>query len=262
MPKRPMQVPPLPTAFLQAPIAHRALHDRSQGRPENSREAIAAAMAAGYGIEIDLQLSADGAAMVFHDYALERLTGQTGAIRQSRAAELGQITLTGGASPIPRFTEVLALVAGRVPLLVEIKDQDGALGPGIGQLEAAAARDAAGYGGPLAFMSFNPHSVRVLSGLAPDIPRGIVTSAYRPKDWMLVPAATRVRLRGIPDIDGAGAAFISHEAEDLARPRVAEIRARGLPVLCWTIRSPEQEAEARKYADNVTFEGYAAALSG
>ncbi|MGH1423363.1 MAG: glycerophosphodiester phosphodiesterase family protein [Pseudooceanicola sp.] len=255
-----MNVPPLPASFLRAPLAHRALHDIAAGRPENSREAIKAAIAAGYGIEIDLQLSSDGQAMVFHDYDLERLTGRPGAVRQISAGDLGQIALTGGATGIPTFTEVLKIVAGRVPLLVEVKDQDGALGPGVGRLEEAAAKAVQGYTGPLAFMSFNPHSVRALAGLAPDVPRGIVTSAYRPADWMLVPAPTRVRLRGIPDIEGSGAAFISHEANDLTRPRVSALRAQGVTILCWTIRSAEEEAEARKVAQNVTFEGYAAAI--
>lgn len=254
------RTPPLPAAFLRAPIAHRAYHDAAQGRPENSREAIEAAIAAGYGIEIDLQLSADRRAMVFHDYDLDRLTGETGPLRARTAEALGQITLTGGQTGIPTFAEVLDLVAGRVPLLVEIKDQDGTLGPAIGILEEAAARDVAGYDGPLAFMSFNPNSVRVLSGFAPDIPRGIVTSAYDPEHWGPIPAARRDRLREIPDIEASAAGFISHEARDLARPRVAELRARGLPILCWTIRSPAQEAEARRIAHNVTFEGYPATI--
>ncbi|OWU86348.1 phosphodiesterase [Oceanicola sp. 22II-s10i] len=255
-----MQAPSLPAAFLRAPIAHRALHDLSAGRPENSREAILAAVQAGYGIEIDLQLTADAQAVVFHDYALERLTGRTGQVKAATAADLGAMVLTGGATGAPTFAEVLDLVAGRVPLLVEVKDQDGALGPGVGALEEKAAEAVKGYDGPLAFMSFNPHSVRILSGLAPDVPRGIVTSAYRPEDWKLIPAATRDRLRGIPDIDATGASFISHEAGDLDRPRVAELKSKGLPILCWTIRSPEQEAAARKVADNVTFEGYPAEI--
>ena len=254
-----MRAPALPQAFLDTPIAHRALHDLSAGRPENSREAIQAAIDAGYGIEIDLQLTANSRAVVFHDYALDRLTGHEGAVRDMTAADLGAMTLTGGATGIPTFAEVLELVAGRVPLLVEIKDQDGALGTGVGRLEQAAADDAAGYDGPLAFMSFNPHSVRQMAGLAPDTPRGIITSSYRPQDWMLVPAATRVRLRGIPDIDATGASFISHQADDLGRDRVAELKAEGLPILCWTIRSAEAEARARRVAHNVTFEGYAAA---
>lgn len=254
--------PELPAAFLAAPIAHRAYHDRSSGRPENSRAAIRAAIEAGYGIEIDLQLTSDGQAVVFHDYHLSRLTGAEGAVRQRTAAELAQIALTGGdGEGIPSFTEVLALVAGRVPLLVELKDQDGAMGPGIGPLEAAAAGALERYDGPVAVMSFNPHSVAEMARLAPDLPRGLTTSSYDPDDWNLSPE-TCDRLREIPDFDRVGASFISHEARDLARPRVAELKAKGVPVLCWTIRSPKAEAEARAVADNVTFEGYPAARAG
>ena len=126
---------PLPASFLSRPLAHRALHDVQDGRPENSLAAIRAAISAGYGIEIDLQLSKDGQAMVFHDYGLQRLTQEKGAVRQRTAAELSQIHLIGGDEGIPTFAEVLALVDGRVPLLVEFKDQDGAMGTGIGQLE-------------------------------------------------------------------------------------------------------------------------------
>lgn len=251
---------PLPPAFLTAPIAHRALHDLTDGRPENSRAAIRAAIEAGYGIEIDLQPSSEGRAMVFHDYALKRLTGQEGTISTQPAETLGGIALLGGDEGIPTFAEVLDLVAGRVPLLVEIKDQDGVLGPNIGALEEAAARDVAGYEGPLAFMSFNPHSVAALASLAPHVPRGLVTDAYDETGWPLVPPARRDELRAIPDFDRTGASFISHRAADLSRPRVAEIKASGTPVLCWTVRSPAEEAEARRVADNITFEGYAAPI--
>ena len=138
----PVPAPPLPAAFLERPIAHRALH--GPGRPENSRAAIRAAVAAGYGIEIDVQPSADGVAMVFHDADLDRLTGTAGPIRGRTAADLARLPLHGGDEGIPTLAEVLALVAGRVPLLVEIKDQDGALGPGVGALEAATAAACAG----------------------------------------------------------------------------------------------------------------------
>ncbi|MGP3696967.1 glycerophosphodiester phosphodiesterase family protein [Rhodobacter sp. NSM] len=251
---------PLPEAFLRRPIAHRALHDRAAGRPENSPAAIRAAVEAGYGIEIDLQLSADGVPMVFHDETLDRLTAETGAVSARTAAELGRIPLLGGTDTIPTLAEVLGLVAGQVPLLVEIKDQDGALGPAVGALEAATAAALSSYGGPVAVMSFNPHSMAEMSRLAPDLPRGLVTSSYDPADWQPVPPATCERLRAIPDFDAVEASFISHEATDLDRARVAELKARGAAILCWTIRSPEAEAEARRIAENVTFEGYRAAL--
>ena len=253
-------IPALPKAFCRIPIAHRALHDAGQGRPENSRAAMRAAIAAGYGIEVDLQLSSDGQALVFHDYDMARLTGQPGAIRQRTAAEATQIALLhGDGETIPTLPEVLELVAGRVPLLVELKDQDGGMGPDIGALDAAAAAALAGYSGPVAVMSFNPHSVAELARLAPDLPRGLVTESYVASNVPLS-AATCDRLREIPDFDRVRAGFISHEAHDLARPRVQALRAAGVPVLCWTVRSPEAEAEARRYADNITFEGYLPAV--
>ena len=148
----------LPRAFYDLPMAHRGLHDVTHQRPENSRAAICAALAAGYGLEIDVQLSADNAAMVFHDYALDRLTAHKGAVRQRNAADLAAILLIGGDEGIPDLAEVLALVDGRAPILIELKDQDGGMGPDIGALESATAAALTGYRGDVAVMSFNPHS--------------------------------------------------------------------------------------------------------
>ena len=251
----------LPAAFLGAPLAHRALHDVTDGRPENSRAAIRAAIDHGYGIEIDVQLSADNQAMVFHDYALDRLAEGTGPVRVVPAGTLGQTPLKGGDEGIPTLTEVLDLVAGQVPLLIEIKDQDGSMGDDIGPLEQATADALRRYAGPVALMSFNPHAVARMRDLCPDIPRGIVTSSYKAEDWPLN-AATRDHLRNIPDFDRVGATFISHEVADLDRPRVADLKAQGANILCWTVRSPEQEAQAREVAQNITFEGYLAPLAG
>lgn len=249
----------LPRIFHSIPLAHRGLHDVNAGRPENSRASIRAAIAAGYGIEIDVQLSADNAAMVFHDYALERLTVATGAVRLRKAAELAQTRLKGGDEGIPPLNKVLDLVAGQVPLLMELKDQDGGMGTDIGALEAAVAAVLASYSGPVALMSFNPHSMARMAELLPEVPRGIVTSAYRYEDWPL-PRATCDALREVPDFDRVGASFISHEVDDLARPRVAQIKATGAMICCWTVRDAVQEAQARKVADNITFEGYTPTL--
>lgn len=250
----------LDPAFLGAPLAHRALHDVAQGRPENSRAAIKAAMNAGYGIEIDVQPSSDGQAMVFHDYELDRLAKDSGPVRQRAASDLGKVVLIGASEGIPTLDEVLALVAGQVPLLVEIKDQDGAMGANVGALEQAVARSIHGYQGPLAVMSFNPHSVQQMAIHSPQVPRGIVTSAYTRAGWPLLPKGTRERLAQIADFDAVGASFISHEVEDLSAPRVAELKRKGADILCWTVRSAAQEAKARQIAQNITFEGYAAAL--
>lgn len=251
---------PLPAPFLRQPIAHRALHDVAQGRPENSRAAVRAAIAAGYGIEIDLQLSRDGVPMVFHDETLERLTPRDGWLRDLTAAELADIPLRGGEETIPTLADILALVAGRAPLLIELKDQTLRMAETDGRLEQATAAALAGYDGPVALMSFNPHMVARMADLCPGLPRGLTTSAYDPDDWAPLAPDICDRLRPIPDYDRTGASFISHEHGDLARPRVAELAAQGAAILCWTIKSPQAEAEARRIAQNITFEQYPAAL--
>ncbi len=251
----------LPPGFLTNPIAHRGYHDRNQGRIENSASAIRAAVAAGYGIEIDLQLSADGKAMVFHDETLDRLTDQSGPVNTRSAADLGKIRLTNSADSIPTLDAVLTLIDGKVPLLIEVKDQTLTMSPTDGRLESATATALRGYNGPVAVMSFNPHSMAHMVRLAPDLPRGLTTSAFEPADWHPLPPDTCDRLRGIPDFDATHSSFISHEAKDLTRPRVADLRAHGAAILCWTIRSPEAEAHARRIADNITFEGYPAAFA-
>jgi len=248
----------LPDAFFERPVAHRALHDVANGRPENSREAIEVAMDHGYGIEIDIQPSQEGTPMVFHDYDLARLTGVQGAIAQRPETELTALTLLGGATGIPTLTEVLALVRGRVPLLIEIKDQDGAMGTGVGDLEREVARCLKGYAGRVALMSFNPHSVAAFEFLCPHRPRGLVTCGYHAVDWPILPFDVRRNLQSIPDFDRVGASFISHDRHDLQNPAVAALAERDVPIFTWTIRSAVEEAQARKVVDNITFEGYLA----
>ncbi len=248
----------LPASFLARPITHRALHDRKAGRVENSLKSIQAALDAGYGIEIDVQLTSDGQAMVFHDDLLDRLTAKSGPVRNRTRSELEAIALTNDGGTIPSLETVLGMVAGQVPLLIEIKDQDGAMGPNVGPLEAATCAALQTYQGDVALMSFNPHVVAACATLAPDIPRGLVTSRYEAIFWPEVPAATRDILREIPDYNRVGACFISHESTDLDRPRVAELKTQGATIFTWTIRSAKAEAEARRIVDNITFEGYLA----
>lgn len=245
----------LPEVFLKRPIAHRGLHKLTKGVPENSRAAVRAAIEHGYGIEIDIQLTADDAAVVFHDEHLERLTEGVGRVRRRTRADLSTLRLRGGNETVPDLKEILAIVDGQTPLLIELKDQDGALGDDVGVLEAAVAQCLEGYGGAAAVMSFNPNSVSAMQTLAPDVPRGLVTDAFRPSDWD-VPAERLRALAGIQDFDRVDASFISHNSLDLGSDVVTGLKARGVPVLCWTIRSPEEEAVARLIADNVTFEGY------
>lgn len=248
----------LPDSFARVPLAHRALHSVADGRPENSRAAIYAAVEAGYGIEIDVQLSSDGEAMVFHDYHLERLTETQGAVQLFTAATLKETPLRGGDEGIPDLAEVLKLIAGQVPLLIELKDQDGSMGTNVGTLERAIADALVGYVGDVAVMSFNPNSVAMMQELCPDIPRGLATCGYHRHEWPLSDAICE-RLRAIPDYDRVGASFISHEVDDLDRARVVELKQSGAFICCWTVTSVEQEQKARRVADAITFEGYLAA---
>ncbi len=249
----------LPAGFLRLPLAHRGLHTRAAGVVENSRAAVAAAVAAGYGVEIDIQRAADGEAMVFHDEALPRLTGAPGLIADHSAEVLGGIRLDGTDETIPTLAEILALVAGRAPLLIEVKDQTGALGPEVGPLEARVAALLAGYAGPVAVMSFNPHSVAALAAAAPDVPRGLTSCGFEEADWSL-PDYRRAELAGLVDAERTGSVFVSHDRADLDNPALARLRAAGLAILTWTVRSPVEEAAARRVADNITFEGYRPAI--
>jgi glycerophosphoryl diester phosphodiesterase len=253
-------MPALPASLLARPIAHRGLHDRAAGVIENSPAAFAAAIAAGYGIELDLQLSADGVAMVFHDDSLDRLTGESGPVRDRDAAALGQIALTGSQTGdrIPTLAAVLEQVAGRVPLLIELKDQSQGLGAAPPDLERAVAQTLAGYAGDVAVMSFNPAMMAAMADLAPDLPRGITSCGFDPAEWKTLSPETCAALREIGSYDAVGACFISHDWRDLGAAPVAALRSRGVPILCWTVKSAEVEQAARQLADQITFEGYAA----
>ncbi|PIB22889.1 phosphodiesterase [Amylibacter kogurei] len=248
----------LDRGFFTKPISHRTLHDIADGRPENSFEGAQAAIDAGYAIEIDLQLSSDGIAMVFHDYDLERLTGQKGFVQNMSAAELSQIQLLHGERAIPKFDDFLNVIDGRVPLLVELKAQNLTLDEETDDMVNAVKACVDGYTGPLAFMSFNPHMIETFALVLPEYPRGLVTDPYTQKDWPMIADDRRETLAKIPDYERVGASFISHNVNDLQSDAVAKIKAKGGAVFCWTVRSKEQEQDARKIAQNVTFEKYLA----
>jgi glycerophosphoryl diester phosphodiesterase len=245
----------LPPTFLARPFAHRGLHDAAGGRVENSMPAFEAAAAAGYGIELDVQLSADGVAMVFHDATLDRLTEARGPVRACGAEALAALRLGGTGDRIPTLAAVMARIGGRVPCLVELKDQSGDLGPGDGRLEAAVAHDLAVHEGHVAVMSFAPDMVGRLAALSPAVPRGLTSDAFAPDAWPGVPEDRLAALRRI-DVDAVGAAFVSHDRRDLGTPRLAELRAQGVPIVAWTVRSPAEAAKARSAAAAITFEGY------
>jgi glycerophosphoryl diester phosphodiesterase len=252
-----MMTAPLRPGFFARPVAHRGLHDRAAGRVENTLAAIRAAAESSYAIEIDVQLSADSEAVVFHDETLDRLTAERGPVRARTAAELARIpVIGGGGDAIPTLADALAALVGRVPLVIEIKDQGGRLSAeGVGPLEAAVVRALAGYRGPVAVMSFNPASMAETARLAPALPRGLVACAADAWDEDLPPAHL-ASLARLDAFEAVGAAFASYRWRDLPTPETARLRAAGVPVISWTLRAVADAALALAHCDAVTFEGF------
>ena len=224
----------LPVAFMGAPIAHRGLW-RSGGAPENSLAAFEAACKAGFGIELDVRLSADGEAMVFHDDTLERLTASAGLVEEQTADELQALRLLGSCETIPTLEEVLALIDGRAPLLVELKTPPGQ----EGLLERRVAEVLSDYAGPVAVLSFNVDALAWLAAHAPALRRGLN-------------AAKADQLAGA---ERAQADFLSVQL-DLAGHDVVQGWRRMGEALAWTCRSPADLARVRPLVENLMFEGF------
>jgi glycerophosphoryl diester phosphodiesterase len=240
--------------LIARPIAHRGLHDPASGVIENTAGAVSAAIAAGYGSEIDLQISADGEAMVHHDDALGRLTDGQGRLDRLSAAELKRVAFRGSAERMLTLGELCDLVAGRAVLLAELKSRF----DGDDRLPARAAAVLAGYRGPVATMSFDPARLRFLRDNAPHLPRGIVAAKYRPHPyWDPMPAWQRYTMGTLLPALTARPHFVAYAVDDL--PAIGPLLARriaGLPLLTWAVRTPEQRQRAARWADQIIFEGF------
>jgi glycerophosphoryl diester phosphodiesterase len=235
------------------PVAHRGLHDRARGIIENMPGAAQAAIDANFGIECDIQLTADGEAMVHHDDALGRLTDGNGALLGLTAAELKAVNFKDTAERMMSLGDLCALIQGRVPLLIEVKSHF----DGDRKLVARISQVLASYRGPVAGMSFDPDQVMALRGLMPELPRGIIAQrTYEAADW---PDATLAQRKGMLHLRHAFRTrphFVAYWIDELPSP--APWIARhifGLPLLTWTVRTPEQRRRVARYADQMIFEG-------
>ena len=162
------------------PVAHRGLHDRARGIIENMPAAAQAAVAGNFAIECDIQLTSDGEAMVHHDDELGRLTEGSGALLHKTAAELKAVSFKGTAERMMTLSDLCTLVAGRVPLVIEVKSHF----DGDRKLVARMAEVLASYRGPVVGMSFDPDQVLALRELMPELPRGIIAErTYSEADW-------------------------------------------------------------------------------
>ncbi|MEJ2374494.1 MAG: glycerophosphodiester phosphodiesterase family protein [Pseudolabrys sp.] len=232
------------------PIAHRGLHDASAGVIENPGPAFSAALRHDYGIECDVQMSADGEAVVYHDDALGRLTEGSARLCDMSAAEIGKTRFKHGADRILTFGELCALVSGRTPLLIELKSRfDGDM-----RLAQRVAEVLSGYAEPAAVMSFDPAVIAHLRTIAPSLTRGMVAQR-RYDDWPGLPAALAHSMAHFTHFPRTRPHFIAYAVRDL--PALAPLALRAvlrLPLLTWTVRSDDERRRAARYADQIIFE--------
>ena len=236
------------------PIAHRGLHDASLGIVENTAAAMQAALAAGYGIEVDLQISADGEAMVHHDAVLGRLTEGDSRLNQLTSAELKRVKFRGSQERMLSLGDLCDLIAGRVALLPELKSRF----DGDRRLAERVAALLSGYKGPVAPMSFDPLQLHVLRQKAPSLPRGIVAAKYKPHPyWDQMPPRLRYKMGSLLPAVPARPQFVSYMVDNL--PALAPWIARHilcLPLIAWVVRTEAERQRAARYADDIIFEGF------
>lgn len=231
------------------PLAHRGLHDA--GLIENTASAFAAAIAAGYGMETDLQVSADGEAMVHHDEALGRLTEGSGKLAEMSADQIQQARFKRSADRILTLGELCELVAGRATLLLELKSRF----DGDDRLVRRAAEVLAGYKGPVAVMSFDPGMVGMARRIAPGLTRGIVAQRHY-DDWPALPKAYARGMAHLLHVHRTRPHFVAYRVQDLPTLAAAALRLAGLPLLTWTVRTEEDRRRAARWADQIIFEGW------
>jgi glycerophosphoryl diester phosphodiesterase len=234
------------------PVAHRGLHAAAAGVIENMPAAFAAAIAGNYAIECDLQISADGEAMVHHDDALGRLTDGSGRLDTMTSAELKRVVFKATTDRMISLGELCDLVAGRVSLMIELKS-----GPaGDQRLAARAAAVLSGYAGPAALMSFDPAQIASVRTFAPLLTRGIVAGGW-PANSAGISARGKRALAYARNVLRAQPQFIAYSVKDLpAALPLAARRLCGMPLLTWTVRSAEDRQRAARWADQMIFEGF------
>lgn len=236
------------------PIAHRGLHDRTAGLIENTAGAVRAAIDAGYGVEVDVQISADGEAMVHHDDVLGRLTEGEGRLDRLDASALRRVPFRNSDERMMTLGELCDLVAGRITVLIEMKSRF----DGDDRLAARVAVVLSSYRGPVAPMSFDPWQVALLRHKAPQLTRGIIAAKYRPNPyWDSMPAWMRYGMGYLLTGPVAHAQFVAYGVAGL--PALAPLLARtwfGMPLLTWTVRTAAERQCAGRWADQMIFEGF------
>jgi glycerophosphoryl diester phosphodiesterase len=235
------------------PIAHRGLWS-PDGPPENSLGAFQAACAAEYGIELDVQLSADGEAMVFHDANLRRMTGREGRVSDHTAADLRQMRLAGSDETIPTLAEALTEIGRRAMVHIEIKIPYGEVGP----LERRVCEILIDHAGPTCVIGFNPYSHAWFADHQPRVLRGLDSYSYKGPDARHLSPDVRKRYATLGHVSIARPHFLALSLDMLPSTKADAFRRGGMPVIAWTVRDPSEWEAVRSHCDNLIFEGFAA----
>lgn len=243
-------------AVFARPIAHRGYHNTDDGIIENTPSAIQQAVDRNFSIEVDVQETADGEALVFHDYTLDRLTEGTGRVIEQQACDLLGTHMKTGTDRLWLLRDLFDLVDGKVPLVIEIKsllrrDAQGAFVRHV-------ADQVADYKGPACIKSFDPDMLSIARTHRPHVLRGIVADGAEPgPEYARFSRVDRFILRHILHAPRTRPHFISYGVRDLPRAGPGFLRSVfKVPLMCWTVRTREQRETAQRHADQIVFEGF------
>jgi glycerophosphoryl diester phosphodiesterase len=228
-------------ALIRQPIAHRGLHDGNKTVWENTLSAFQAAIYGGFAIECDLQYVADATPVVFHDDDMERLCNMKGDVRAKSSSELGLVSIGGTGDKIPSLKQLLRLVKGRVPLVLELKGREG----DDEGFASSVLEELEDYEGPAALMSFDHWLLKDLKELESPRPVGLTAEGVKPEDFVTHEQVMQL-----------GLDFISYNIMHLPNDYITLQRSKNIPVISWTVRSAKQAAHSAANADQITFEGF------
>lgn len=235
-------------ALLERPFAHRGLHSNNEVIPENSMAAFKKALALNFAIELDVHLLSDNRVVVFHDETVERLCGITKRIDEFDSKGIKDLCLLNSENRIPLLSEVLEIVNGKVTLLIEIKNKSK-----VGKLERAVFNELKNYKGHVAIQSFNPFSLGWFAKNCPKYLRGQLSSDFKEEKMNPI---TKLLLQNLYLNFISKPQFIAYDCSDMPNKKIDRLRHKGLPVLCWTIKSKDEYIRIKPFCDNVIFEGF------
>lgn len=247
--------PALKTIFAR-PVSHRGYHDADNGIIENTPTAVQKAIDKNFGIEVDVQETADGEALVFHDYTLDRLAEGTGKVIEQNSGDLVQIHMKTGTDKLWLLQDLFDQVDGKAPLVIEIKSlmrRDAQ-----GDFVRRVTDQVAAYKGPVCIKSFDPDMISHAKNHQPSVLRGIVADgAEAGPDYARYGRTDRFILRHLLHFPRTRPHFISYGINDLPKAGPSLLRSvLKLPLMTWTVRTQDQRAKAARFADQIVFEGF------